>query len=240
MLRIRSTLLQPRWKRCVEELLYGLYLEVYKLFASVSRKYVIESTVLLPMELETLTILATEWDSGPVQVTPCSDGMYCCGKNNTECCHQHQGTYAFQGVPINATSSGSGSGAKMSGASIAGIVVGIVGVISLGVCVYLLLRLRNEKSPKSFTSRTQESVYLHDHMAPNPEAPPPLHPQPSTVSRNHPSTSLHSKPSVRSHYVAEKRLPELPKEVYEMGGEGVTRFEVSGSAVKKEDRKFWS
>lgn len=162
--------------------------------------------------------------------------MYCCGSNNTQCCDNHQGTYAFQGVPINATSSDSDSGNKMPAAGIAGIVVGVVGVVSLGVCVALLLRLRKERSPKPYKSRGQEAIYLQEQVAPNPTAPS-LHSNPSVSSRHYPSVTLQTKPSVRSHHVAEKRLPELPKEVYEMGGEGVTRFEVSGNGVK-DDKKF--
>ena len=169
--------------------------------------------------------------------------MYCCGSNNTDCCNNHEGSYAFQGVPINATGLDNGHGTKVPAAGIAGIVVGVIGIISLGICVALLLRLRKERRPKQDKRREQESIYLHEQMAPNPTAREhSLHSHPSTSSRGvYPSATLQSKPSVQSHHVAEKRLPELPKEVYEMGGDGVARYEVSGNGVYKDDKKhgYW-
>ena len=179
--------------------------------------------------------------------------MYCCGSNNTDCCNNHQGTFAFQGVPINATSTSSGP--HLPGADIAGIVVGAIGILSLIASAYMMIKVRRERRPKTFKTQQQDSVYLNDYRAPDPVSEP---------LKYQPSTSIRSKPSVRSerererenhftpppppravypneqgYYGAEKRLPSLPKEVYEMGGEGISRFEVSGSGVDKYDKKYW-
>ena len=168
--------------------------------------------------------------------------MYCCGSNNTKCCDNHEGNYAFPSHPISASTKDTSS-KKMNIPSIIGIAVGVIGIISLIVVAFLLIRIRKEKSLRPYKSRTQDSVYLQDQMAPNPEGYS-LHSHPSTASRNYyPPAPLHQKPSVRSHYVAEKRapdkrLPELPREVYEMGGEGVTRFEAPSNSIYKNDKKF--
>ena len=161
--------------------------------------------------------------------------MMCCDANNTQCCNNHQGSYAFQGVPINATSDTSPPNVhakKITGGQIAGIAIGAVAIILLSaVLVLLVMRFRTDRKGKAGLKRI-ETPDFRTHI---PQAPPSA----PAASMTFTAPSLHSHPSTRSHHVGspdrERPLPAIPgspRNVHELGGgQGVSRFEVSGHSV---------
>lgn len=145
----------------------------------------------------------------------------CCGQNNTECCQNKQGSYAFQGVPINATSSNSGSN-KLSGGSIAGIVIGVIAVVVLiALAILLALKIRDDRRRNRHEPK-QDVQDLRERRIPESTA----------------NVSIHPAASARSHEISHKPTTGFPSGVQELGGgQGVSRFEVRGDTVFGEEKK---
>ncbi|KAI1079080.1 hypothetical protein F5B20DRAFT_581497 [Whalleya microplaca] len=51
------------------------------------------------------------------EITPCADGSYCCGKNNTDCCAQREGTFIVNDQVASSTTSSSSSSSTRTSAS---------------------------------------------------------------------------------------------------------------------------
>ena len=138
----------------------------------------------------------------------------CCGQNNTQCCSNHQGTYAFNGVSINATSHSASN--KLSGGSIAGIVIGVIALIVLiALAILLAIKIRDDRRQRRLEGRDQYQQDVMERKAP-PE---------STVR----PINFHA--SVRNQQdAAVSTVPRYPSQAHELGdANSVKRFEAPGS-----------
>ena len=163
----------------------------------------------------------------------------CCGSNNTQCCDSKAGVFAFDGVPINATS-GNGSSDKLSGGAIGGIAVGgVCAVLLLAVIVLLLLRFRSDRkkgaSAGAHPSSGSASMDVREHVT-SPAATT-LHSNPSFRSRNdlYPYTSdKHAQPYQYQYPYPADKVPRAPMPVHELAG-SQNAHEVSGRSVHEQE-----